>query len=202
MTIKNLVDDDRAYGNMSFVVVVAFIAILLAGGMANILTIGVNIVFDIHNDQVDAGMATQQTADNLKFAKNTFTMLSILTIIGVLVWAKMHSGIESTTTDATLLLGSVVVMYLMAFLSMCLVLSFGMTLDIFTFVIDDVGLHDNLSESWDGVQDETIPVISLIYTVCQLPCIVGIFAFFMNAVRKTRGEEAATFSDYQMTGED
>ena len=195
-------EDDRAYGNMSFVVVVAFIAILLAGGMANILTIGVNIVFDIHNDQVDAGMATQQTADNLKFAKNTFTMLSFLTIFGVLVWAKMHSGIESTTTDATLLLGSVVVMYVMAFLSMCLVLSFGMTLDIFTFVIDDAGLHDNLSESWDGVQDETIPVISLIYTVCQLPCIVGIFAFFMNAVRKTRGEEAATFSDYQMTGED
>jgi len=199
--MKTLLNDDRAFGNMSFVVVVAFLSILLAGGMANILTIGVNTVFTVHNSQVDAGTATQQTADNLLFAKNTFRMLSILTILGVLIWAKMHSAIESTTTDATLLLGSVVVMYIMAFLSMVLVLGFGMTLDIFTFVVDQTGLHDNLSASWAGVQDDTQPIISIVYVLCQLPCIVGIFAFFMNAVRKTTGT-SVDYSEYQITGED
>ena len=199
--MKSILQDDRAYGNMSFVVVVAFISILLAGGMANILTIGVNTVFTVHNSQVDAGTATQQTADNLTFAKNTFTMLSLLTIIGVLVWAKMHSSVENTTLDATLLLGSVVAMYLMTFFSMVLVLGFGMTLDIFTFVVDQTGLHDNLSASWAGVQDDTEPIISIVYVLCQLPCIVGIFAFFMNAVRKTVGT-AVDYSEYQMTGED
>ena len=199
--MKSILQDDRAYGNMSFVVVVAFISILLAGGMANVLTIGVNTVFTIHNDQVDAGTATQQTADNLTFTKNTFTMLSLLTIIGVLVWAKMHSSIENTTLDATLLIGSVVGMYLMTFLSMIFVLSFGMTLDIFTFVVDQAGLHDNLSTSWAGVQDNTSPIISLVYVLCQLPMLVGVFAFFMNAVRKTVGE-SVEYSDYQMTGED
>ena len=199
--MKSILQDDRAYGNMSFVVVVAFISILLAGGMANILTIGVNTVFTVHNSQVDAGTATQQTADNLTFAKNTFTMLSLLTIIGVLVWAKMHSSVENTTLDATLLLGSVVAMYLMTFFSMVLVLGFGMTLDIFTFVVDQTGLHDNLSASWAGVQDDTEPIISIVYVLCQLPCIVGIFAFFMNAVRKTVGE-SVDYSDYQLSGED
>lgn len=199
--MKQLLQDDRAYGNMSFVIVVALLSILLAGGMANILTMGVNVVFNVHNDQVADGTATQQTADNLTFAKNIFTMLSLLTIIGVLVWAKMHSSIENTTTDATLLLGSVTVMYLLTFLSMCSVLAFGMTLDIFTFVVDDAGLHDNLSTSWNGIQDATNPIISLVYVVCQLPAMVGIFAFFMNAVRKTTGE-VETYSDYQMTGED
>ena len=199
--MKSILQDDRAYGNMSFVVVVAFISILLAGGMANILTIGVNTVFTVHNSQVDAGTATQQTADNLTFAKNTFTMLSLLTIIGVLVWAKMHSSVENTTLDATLLLGSVVAMYLMTFFSMVLVLGFGMTLDIFTFVVDQTGLHDNLSASWAGVQDDTEPIISIVYVLCQLPCIVGIFAFFMNAVRKTVGE-SVDYSDYQLSEED
>ena len=199
--MKSILQDDRAYGNMSFVVVVAFISILLAGGMANILTIGVNTVFTVHNSQVDAGTATQQTADNLTFAKNTFTMLSLLTIIGVLVWAKMHSSVENTTLDATLLLGSVGAMYLMTFFSMVLVLGFGMTLDIFTFVVDQTGLHDNLSASWAGVQDDTEPIISIVYVLCQLPCIVGIFAFFMNAVRKTVGE-SVDYSDYQLSGED
>ena len=199
--MKSILQDDRAYGNMSFVVVVAFISILLAGGMANVLTIGVNTIFTVHNSQVDAGTATQQTADNLTFAKNTFTMLSLLTIIGVLVWAKMHSSVENTTLDATLLLGSVVAMYLMTFFSMVLVLGFGMTLDIFTFVVDQTGLHDNLSASWAGVQDDTEPIISIVYVLCQLPCIVGIFAFFMNAVRKTVGE-SVEYSDYQLSGED
>lgn len=193
--------DDRAYGNMSFVGVVVVLSILLAGGMANILTIGVNTVFTVHNSQVDAGTATQQTADNIIFAKNVFRMLSILTIVGVLIWAKMHSSIENTTTDATLLFGSVVVMYVMTFISMVLVLAFGMTLDIFTFVVDQAGIHDNLSASWAGVQDNTSPIISIVYALCQLPGIVGIFAFFMNAVRKTTGAVEG-YSNYQLTGED
>jgi len=186
---------------MSFVVVVVFLSILTAGGMANLLTVGVNIVFNIHNDQVDAATATQQTADNLIHAKNTFTILSLLTITGVLVWAKMHSTVENIYVNATLLIGSIVVMYVMCFLSMVLVLGFGMTLDIFSFVMDTGGFHDNLSPNWDGVQDKTSPIISLVYLFCQLPCFVGILAFFMNAVRRTTGENV-DYSDYQLSGED
>lgn len=199
--MKSLLQDDRAYGNMSFVVVVALLALLMAGGMANLLTYGVNVVFTMHNNNVDDGMATAQTASNLEFAKNTFRLLSVLTILGVLVWAKMHSNIENTNVDATLLVGSVVVMYVMSFVSMCLVLGFGMTLDVFTITVQNAGLHDNLSASWDGVQDQVIPIISIVYVACQLPCFVGIFAFFMNAVRKTTGE-SESFNDYQLSGAD
>lgn len=199
--MKSLLQDDRAYGNMSFVVVVALLALLMSGGMANLLTFGTNVVFTLHNSNVDDGIATEQTASNLEFAKNTFRLLSVLTVLGVLVWAKMHSNIENTNVDATLLIGSVVAMYVLSFVSMCLVLAFGMTLDVFTITVQNAGLHDNLSASWDGVQDKTIPIISIVYLACQLPCFVGIFAFFMNAVRKTTGE-SVQYDNYQLSGED
>ncbi|MFA5248746.1 MAG: hypothetical protein WC415_06085 [Patescibacteria group bacterium] len=200
--MKDLLHDDRAYGNMSFVIVVILLALLLAGGMSNILTKGVNVVIEVNNDNVANNMSSQQTSENLEFSKNTFKMISFLTILGVLVWAKMHSTQENTTVDATLLFGSVIVMYFMCFISMIMVLSFGMTLDVFFIAIGDTGLNETLNGTvWQGTND-TPMAVSIVYFICQLPCFVGILAFFMNAVRRTQGEQVEDIGSYQLTGED
>lgn len=199
--MRNIIKDDVATGNMSFILVVILISVLVAGAMSNILTIGVNEVLGVHNDNVDGGTASTQTEENLIFAKNIFKMLGLLTLIGGIVWGKVHSTLENTTVDATLFVGSIIVMYLFAFLSMTLVLSMGMTLDTILPAFDSLNIIDTTGSSWDTVPDGS-KTVSIIYMVCQIPLFIGIIAFFLGAVRRTGGETSTEVQDFQEQGFD
>lgn len=193
--MKQFIQDDKAYGNLFFIIATMVIAVLISGVMTNVLTVGVNTVIDINNDNVDAGITSLQTSNNIEFAKNVFTGLGLLTLLGSFLWAKLHSNSQNQIVDATLFIGSVGVMYIFSFLSMVLVLAFGMTLDTLFIVFNDAGVYDNIPVAWQGVPDGSIAV-SIVYVLCHIFTFIGIFAFFMGVVRKSFGE-SVQYDEYQ-----
>ncbi len=185
--MKSLYHDEQATGNMSFLLPVFFIAIIISGVLFAGTTYGINEVIKIHNHNIEAGITSQQTADNISTAKDLNKLLGFIALIGIIVWTKNHSRLESTNTDAALLFSSIGGMFIAGFITIALILMGGMMLDTTTSVFNGntgVDIADTSFGELSGTVDDTKKIA---YASCYLPMFIGATLFLLNAVRKTTG---------------
>lgn len=200
--MKSIITNTDATGNMAYIIPLILIGVVLvAGSLSTVLAVGVNEILSVHNINVDAGTASQQTQDNIIFTKNIFRMLGLITVIGALIWGKVNSREESTFVNAYVFIGSIITMYLFTIFTMILVLAFGTMLDIMLPIFEGLSTTIDISStSWSTVPDGSFAV-SLVYFICQLPMLLGILVFLLSAIRRTTGE-SFDVSTYQTQGVD
>jgi hypothetical protein len=197
--MRSFTRDNTATGNMAFIIPVILIGvILIAGSMSTALTIGINELLTIHNDFVDQGITSEQTSHNIMFIKNIFRILGVITIIGSLIWGKVHSTDTDTFVDASLLIGGILTMYLFTFFSMILVLVMGTSVDVLISGFTAMKTDMPLTPVWEAQSNSTIGV-NVLYLACHIPMITGITVFILAAINRTTGESEYDIevSDYQ-----
>ena len=184
----NMYKDDRATGNMSFILPVFFVALIFSGVLLSFNGYAINEILKVHNNNVDGGFSSQTTADNIHTAKQLNALMGIVSVIGIVVWVKNHSKMENTNTDAYMLLSSISGIYIGSLITLFFLLMGGMMIDTTANAMNSANTMDIQNTSFGALTDTVTDTRKIADAACYLPMFMGATLFLWNSVRKTTGE--------------
>lgn len=191
--MRDLLRDD---GAVSYAIGVFLVGVVWLSLLYTFLAMGINEIVDVQNAALSTGTISEDTQYYFDLSVNIFRSTILFGLAGLVFWGIVRSKSQTETNiqSALPVMGSILIMIILAFLSVVLAFTLGRPHDMIMNGIITSGLMDIADTS--GFDAETPGILSkTMYLTFILPGVLGIIIHLLSSVRTVN--YTATTSQYE-----
>lgn len=176
-------------------IVIAF-GILSFGVFYGVCTYTVDMPIAIVNDQIDSGLLSAETVENLNLMLYLWRTLPIIFGLGLIIFCFERA--KGSNVTATLFFEYESLLVIGALISVYLVYSYGLTADLIFNEIYKSEVLMNISPQWDSSEMRSF-LIELYYIVLLIPGFLSSLLYLIHPILR---QQDNTYSFFGSSGED
>lgn len=179
--MRDLVQDDRG---VSYAIGVFLVGVVWLSLLWTFMAMGVNEIVDIQNAALSTSTISEDTQYYFDLSVNIYKSTILFGLAGLVFWGVVRSkqGLQTDIQSALPVMGSVLIMVVLAFVSVVLAFSLGRPHDMILNGIIDSGLLDFGDTSSFDASEPTM-LSKAMYLTFILPGILGIAVHLLSSVR-------------------
>lgn len=179
--MRDLIRDE---GGVSYAIGVFLIGVVWLSLLWTFIAMGVNEIVDVQNAALTTSTISEDTQYYFDLAVNIFRSTILFGLAGLVFWGVVRSKnqVETNIQSALPVMGSILIMVILAFVSVVLAFTLGRPHDMIMEGIVTSGLMDIADTSGFSASEPTI-ISKVMYLSFILPGALGIIIHLLSSVR-------------------